>query len=157
MYNFNLLFIGNIIFAVNLLQCRIAVYGFGDSRSTDRSVFSLSVDPLNHTMLGENIRDIYNQTKERIKPNRLTSFAPIINKAIHDCVTGNQSYSVLLILVKDGCRMKVNQIQETIQSVEDASRYPISIIVIGLGQGPWNVVTEIENKSNQSKYSRYQR
>lgn len=113
-----------------------------------------------------------------------TSFAPIINKSIEimkqkqlhsvnsaraslsDSVsmidgqvpagaTGKLPYHILFI-VADGKVSDENE-AETIQAIIDASSFPLSIIMIGVGDGPWNTMIKFDDQvCEQSKFDNFQ-
>ena len=59
-----------------------------------------------------------------------TSFAPIIRKAI-GLVSARREYHILIIIA-DGA---VDDMDETINAIVEASNYPLSIVCIGVGKG----------------------
>ena len=91
-----------------------------------------------------------------------TSFAPIIKQAV-EIVRSNGGTYHILVIIADGqitpdsewcgqslhrvihtCRNKCES--ETRQAIVDASQYPLSIIVVGVGDGPWDMMEEFDDK-----------
>lgn len=65
-----------------------------------------------------------------------TSFAPIIHQAMRIVIMNNCKYHILLIIA-DGT-VTQNTLQPTIEALEAASRLPLSIVMVGVGDGPWD-------------------
>jgi len=116
----------------------IPAYGFGDSRTKDKSVFPFLIDNFGHDMpcvgldgilqvYNQIVMDIHNQFVQMSGP---TTFVPLINKAI-EIVKATKSYHILLIIC-DGC---VNDVRGTTDAIIAASEYPLSIICVGVGRG----------------------
>lgn len=125
------------------------VYGFGALVLGEKIVdncfsVNLNMDP--------NIRGIYNvlanyrRCLKNIKFYGPTCFAPIINKMISEIRVKIKSvydyleYNVLLILT-DG---NVSDLEESVEGVITASKYPISIIIIGIGTGPFDKMDALD-------------
>ncbi|PPD79190.1 hypothetical protein GOBAR_DD23882 [Gossypium barbadense] len=82
-----------------------------------------------------------------------TSFAPIINASI-DIVEGSNGQYHVLVIIADGQvtrnpdvpRGRLSpQEQETVDSIVAASHYPLSIILIGVGDGPWDSMQQFDD------------
>ncbi|KAH3713075.1 copine family protein 1-like [Dreissena polymorpha] len=117
----------------------IPCYGFGDKVVKGNCVFPLK-------KVGEcdgfsEVLDVYNAVTPQIKLGGPTNFAPLIYEAI-EIVKRTRQFHVLVI-VADG---QVTSEAETIASIVDASGYPLSIIVVGVGDGPWDVMHDFDDK-----------
>lgn len=137
----------------------IPAYGFGDKMTTDKFVFPITNDmnsreiPCNGL---EGVRDNYRFIVEKFlsgkqKMSGPTSFAPIINKAI-EIVQQTREYHILLII----CDGAVTNEQETIDAIVRASKFPISIVCIGVGKGPWDLMEEFDDKIPQRDFDNFQ-
>jgi hypothetical protein len=80
-----------------------------------------------------------------------TNFAPLINKAI-EIVQQTRQYHILLII----CDGAVNNKSETIDAIVRASKYPLSIICIGVGKGPWTIMEEFDDDIPTRDFDNFQ-
>ncbi|ETV83772.1 hypothetical protein, variant, partial [Aphanomyces astaci] len=109
----------------------IPVFGFGDATTGGSACFPFLPDQQKcHTFAQVLAR--YNQITPGINLAGPTNFAPIIREAINIC-QHNRSYHILVIIA-DG---HVNNQDETLRAIVEASAYPLSIIMVGVGDGPW--------------------
>lgn len=129
---------------------KIPVYGFGDKTTTDKDVFPFFPD--NRPCNGfREVIERYNQLTPYIQLNGPTNFAPLIYKTI-EIVKATGEYHILVIIA-DG---EVSRPKETEQAIVDASNYPISIIMVGVGDGPWDKMEEYDDELSQRKFDNFQ-
>lgn len=128
----------------------ILAYGFGDSETTDKDVFPLAGSDKVMRTFAE-VLTAYKETVRKVELSGPTSFAPIIRKAI-EVVEVWEEYTILLIIA-DG---QVNEEQPTIDAIVEASSHPISIILVGVGDGPWEMMEEFDNHLARRKFDNFQ-
>lgn len=131
----------------NLIPC----FAFGDSSTHDHSVFSFYQE--NRPCRGfEEVLERYRQIVPHLNLSGPTSFAPLIYAAMSVVESSNWQYHVLVIIA-DGQVTTTNssdrrlspQEQATIQAIVDASFYPLSIVMVGVGDGPWDAMQHFDD------------
>jgi hypothetical protein len=80
-----------------------------------------------------------------------TSFAPIIRRAI-DLVASSGRYHILLV-VADG---QVSNEEDTVAAIVEASNCALSIVLVGVGDGPFNQMQGFDDKLPQRKFDNFQ-
>lgn len=138
----------------------IPVYGFGDSTTTDKAVFPIQLSPSKEhdgaCLRMEGVLEAYNSVLHEIasgytKMSGPTSFAPIIKKAI-DIVKQEKSYHILVIICDGG----VDHPDETVKAIVEASNYPLSIVIIGVGKGPWDKMELFDDMIGKRRFDNVQ-
>lgn len=130
----------------------IPVFGFGDATTKDKSVFSFRKD--NSPCYGfQHVLQCYNEVVNSVELSGPTCFVPIIEKAI-EITKQNNSYHILLIIA-DG-QVEEEQDEYTRQIIIKASYYPISIIVVGVGDGPWDNMHVYDEKLPSRLFDNFQ-
>lgn len=138
----------------------IDAYGFGDKSTTNKSVFPFWVDPTSHTEMPclklSGVLDRYNYVITELANGAMTmsgptNFAPLINKAIA-LVAERKTYHILLII----CDGQVDNEDETIKAIITASNYPISIICVGVGKGPFTMMEKFDDKIKNRRFDNFQ-
>jgi len=128
----------------------IPVFGFGDVTTKDKAVFPFFQDGRPAQGFQE-VLSRYNEITPHVALSGPTSFAPLIREAIK-IVSLAQSYP-LIIIIADG---QVDNVKDTTQAIVEASNYPLSIIAIGVGDGPWEIMEEFDDKLPARKFDNFQ-
>ncbi|KAJ9689927.1 hypothetical protein PVL29_012545 [Vitis rotundifolia] len=141
----------------NLIPC----YGFASTH--DQEVFSFFPDdrPCN------GFEEVLSRYKELVPQIRLagpTSFAPIIETAIKIVDTSGGQYHVLMIIADGQVTRSVDtyngqlspQEQNTINAIVKASEYPLSIVLVGVGDGPWDVMQQFDDNIPSRAFDNFQ-
>lgn len=132
----------------------IPAYMFGDATTTNKSVTPLAPGTNDARCQGaEGVSEAYMRrlTEGPCDMSGPTNFAPLIYKAI-DIVKKEKSHHILII-VTDGA--VVNR-RETEQAIVDASRYPISIVAIGVGDADFGIMEEFDDKLPRRIFDNFQ-
>ncbi|WCJ37849.1 Copine (Calcium-dependent phospholipid-binding protein) family [Euphorbia peplus] len=143
----------------NLIPC----FGFGDASTHDKFVFSFYSD--HRPCSGfEEVLTRYREIVPYLKLSGPTSFAPVIDAAIEIVEKSNELYHVLVIVADgqvtrspdtpNGCYSP--QEQATVNSIVAASHYPLSIILIGVGDGPWDAMKQFDDNIPQRAFDNFQ-
>ncbi|GMS83174.1 hypothetical protein PENTCL1PPCAC_5349, partial [Pristionchus entomophagus] len=111
----------------------IPVYGFGDAKTSDWSVFSLKEN--GHCTSLEEVLKTYNEVTPTVELSGPTNFSPLIYQAIEICQRTREYH--ILVIIADG---QVTNEKATRRAIVQACQYPLSIIVVGVGDGPWDMM-----------------
>ena len=128
----------------------IPAYGFGDSYTSDKKCFPFYPD-CRPAVGFQQVLERYDEITPGIVLAGPTNFAPVIRKAI-DIVRAERSYHILVIIA-DG---QVTNRRETEDAIVEASNFALSIIVIGVGDGPWDVMEEFDDELPDRKFDNFQ-
>eukprot|EP00668_Euglena_longa_P012230 GGOE01014665.1.p1 GENE.GGOE01014665.1~~GGOE01014665.1.p1 ORF type:complete len:796 (+),score=223.61 GGOE01014665.1:48-2435(+) len=118
----------------------IPAFGFGDYETRDTGVFPFWPDGRECEGLEEVLTRYNAVVQERILSGP-TNFAPLIDKAI-DIVSRTGKYHILVI-VADG---QVTSEEATIAAIQRASNYALSIVCVGVGDGPWHRMENFDDR-----------
>ncbi|XP_047073673.1 E3 ubiquitin-protein ligase RGLG4-like isoform X1 [Lolium rigidum] len=143
----------------NLIPC----FGFGDATTHDYNVFSFHQD--NSPCHGfEEVLACYRNVVPHLRLSGPTSFAPIVEAAV-DIVdrTGGQ-YHVLVIVADGQVTRSIDtsdgdlspQERRTVDSIVMASSYPLSIVLVGVGDGPWEDMQKFDDKLPARAFDNFQ-
>ncbi|GAV61566.1 Copine domain-containing protein/zf-C3HC4_3 domain-containing protein [Cephalotus follicularis] len=143
----------------NLIPC----FGFGDASTHDQYVFSFYSD--HRPCHGfEEALGRYRDIVPYLKLSGPTSFAPIIDAAIDIVERTNGQYHVLVIIADGQVTRNPDvpvgrfspQEQATVNSIVTASQYPLSIILVGVGDGPWDAMKQFDDNIPQRTFDNFQ-
>ncbi|GBG75976.1 hypothetical protein CBR_g21218 [Chara braunii] len=130
---------------------KIPCYGFGDATTRDHDVFSFYPDFRDCNGFEEALRR-YQEIAPHAVLSEPTSFAPIIEMAISTVEQNGGSYHILLILADGNVTSDPSnpsrlsrQEEATISAIVRASEYALSIVVVGVGDGPWDRMRQYDD------------
>ncbi|XP_010682336.2 E3 ubiquitin-protein ligase RGLG5 isoform X1 [Beta vulgaris subsp. vulgaris] len=143
----------------NLIPC----YGFGDASTHDQDVFSFYEDD----RPCQGFEEVMSRYRELVPQLRLagpTSFAPVIEMAMTIVEQSGGQYHVLLIIADGQVTRSVDtqqgnlspQEQKTIEAIVQASEYPLSIVLVGVGDGPWDMMREFDDNIPARAFDNFQ-
>eukprot|EP00250_Pteridium_aquilinum_P019307 c24388_g1_i3 orf=64-996(+) len=143
----------------NLIPC----FGFGDVSTRDQAVFSFNPNGLPCNGF-EAVLSRYKEITPYVRLSGPTSFAPIIRVAIDIVEQSGGRYHVLLIIADGQVTRSVDtepgksspQEQETIDAIVEASKYALSIVLVGVGDGPWDAMKEFDDRIPHRAFDNYQ-
>ncbi|KAK6148260.1 hypothetical protein DH2020_019172 [Rehmannia glutinosa] len=118
----------------------------------DQEVFSFFPDE----KFCDGFEEVLRRYRELVPQLRLagpTSFAPVIEMAITIVEQSGGQYHVLLIIADGQVTRSVDtdrgqlspQEKKTVDAIVKASEYPLSIILVGVGDGPWDMMREFDD------------
>ncbi|KAL8532757.1 hypothetical protein ACS0TY_009096 [Phlomoides rotata] len=143
----------------NLIPC----FGFGDASTHDQDVFSFYQDG----RFCEGFEQVLTRYRELVPQLRLsgpTSFAPVIEMGMSIVDESRGQYHVLLIIADGQVTRSIDtpndQLsipeRQTVEAIVRASYYPLSIVVVGVGDGPWDVMKEFDDNLPQRAFDNFQ-
>ncbi|KAG8640788.1 E3 ubiquitin-protein ligase RGLG3 isoform X2 [Manihot esculenta] len=143
----------------NLIPC----FGFGDATTHDKYVFSFYPDHRQCHGFEEALAR-YREIVPYLKLSGPTAFAPIIDAAIDIVENSSGQYHVLVIIADGQVTRSPDtplgsyspQEQATVNSIVAASQYPLSIILIGVGDGPWDAMQQFDDNIPQRAFDNFQ-
>ncbi|KAF2306093.1 hypothetical protein GH714_012395 [Hevea brasiliensis] len=143
----------------NLIPC----YGFGDASTHDQEVFSFHPEdrPCNGF---EEVLSRYREIVPNVRLAGPTSFASIIETAIGIVDNSGGQYHVLMIIadgqvtrsVDTGHGQLSHQQHSTINAIVKASEYPLSIVLVGVGDGPWDMMQKFDDNIPSRAFDNFQ-
>ncbi|KAI4298847.1 hypothetical protein L6164_032362 [Bauhinia variegata] len=143
----------------NLIPC----YGFGDATTHDQDVFSFY--PGDNPCHGfDEVLSRYRELVPQVRLAGPTSFAPIIETAIGIVDKSGGQYHVLVIIA-DGQVTRSSsplpgklstQEQNTVNAIVKASAYPLSIVLVGVGDGPWDMMHQFDDNIPSRAFDNFQ-
>ncbi|KAJ0231796.1 E3 ubiquitin-protein ligase RGLG4 [Hirschfeldia incana] len=143
----------------NLIPC----FGFGDSTTHDEEVFGFHSD--NSPCHGfEEVLACYRRIAPNLRLSGPTSYGPLIDAAVDIVEKNNGQFHVLVIVadgqVTRGLDMPEGELSQqektTIEAIVNASSYALSIVLIGVGDGPWEDMRKFDDKIPKREFDNFQ-
>ncbi|CAN7094093.1 unnamed protein product [Brassica rapa subsp. narinosa] len=139
----------------NLIPC----YGFGDATTHDQDVFSFFPDDAFCNGF-EQVLARYREIVPQLCLAGPTSFAPIIERAMTIVEESGGQYHFLLIIADGQVTTQhgglSSQERKTIDAIVRASRYPLSIVLVGVGDGPWDTMRQFDDNIPARAFDNFQ-
>ncbi|GMF10893.1 unnamed protein product [Phytophthora lilii] len=128
----------------------IPTFGFGDSTTLGQRCFPFSQG--RGCQGFDEVLKRYNEITPQVKLYGPTSFAPVIQEAFR-AVQEDPGYHILVIIA-DG---QVNEPTATRNAIVEASNPPLAaIIMVGVGDGPWEMMEEFDDKLPARRFDNFQ-
>ncbi|KAL6139527.1 hypothetical protein ACLB2K_057831 [Fragaria x ananassa] len=143
----------------NIIPC----YGFGDATTHDQDVFSFYPDD-RHCNGFEEVLTRYREIVPNLRLAGPTSFAPVIEMAMTIVEQSGGQYHVLVIIADGQVTRSIDtesgklspQEQKTVDAIVEASKFPLSIILVGVGDGPWDMMKEFDDNIPSRAFDNFQ-
>uniref|UniRef100_A0A8I6YPK3 Copine C-terminal domain-containing protein n=1 Tax=Hordeum vulgare subsp. vulgare TaxID=112509 RepID=A0A8I6YPK3_HORVV len=129
----------------------------------DYNVFSFHPD--NSPCHGfEEVLACYRNVVPHLRLSGPTSFAPIVEAAVDIVDRAGGQYHVLVIVADGQVTRSVDtgegdlspQERRTVDSIVMASSYPLSIVLVGVGDGPWEDMQKFDDKLPARAFDNFQ-
>lgn len=132
----------------------IPAFGFGDSTTGDRRCFPFHEGNRPSHGVAE-VLQRYQELAAQLTLAGPTSFAPLIREAINIVCDEGNAYHILVIIA-DGQVTDASSDGETARAIVEASDYPLSIVVVGVGDGPWETMNRYDDELPARKFDNFQ-
>ncbi|XP_010060865.2 E3 ubiquitin-protein ligase RGLG4 [Eucalyptus grandis] len=143
----------------NLIPC----FGFGDVTTHDREVFSFHSD---HSPCHgfEEVLACYRKIVSSLTLSGPTSYGPIVEAAVNIVEKSGGQFHILVIVADGQVTRSADtrdqelspQEERTISSIVEASLYPLSIVLVGVGDGPWEDMQKFDDKIPAREFDNFQ-
>ncbi|KAJ7529821.1 hypothetical protein O6H91_15G067800 [Diphasiastrum complanatum] len=143
----------------NLIPC----FGFGDASTHDERVFSFH--PNHRPCLGfTEALERYRAIAPHVKLSGPTSFAPVIDAATNIVDESGGQYHVLVIIADGQVTRSIDttagrlspQERSTMDAIVTASNYALSIVLVGVGDGPWDMMKQFDDNLPARGFDNFQ-
>lgn len=147
--------VGGEIAAVLDRDAVFPVLAFGDAASVDHESGCVHIGDAHGF---ENVRGIYRSfvSDPRVIKSGPTSFAGVVRYTIdHVIATGGRRFHTLLIITDGQINDEISvpakngkwtKRYPTVEALVDASHYPIEVIIVGVGDGPWDQMEALDDQ-----------
>ena len=129
---------------------KIPAFGFGDASTRDKGIFTMNDSGPCHGFRG--VLESYRGTVNKVRLAGPTNFAPLIDTAAN-IARVERSFHILLIIADGQVTNKQATIDSIVRASEDA---PLSIVMVGVGDGPWDCMEEFDDQLPQRRWDNFQ-
>ncbi|CAD6262197.1 unnamed protein product [Miscanthus lutarioriparius] len=141
------------------IQC----FGFGDESTRDKDVFCFNLNERPCHGYREAL-DRYKELVPHLKFAGPTSFAPLIEMAMTVVERSGGRHHVLLIIADGQEAVRIDnesgqvtvQDRKTIDAIASASNFPLSIILVGVGDDPWDMMQGFDDAIPMRAFNNFQ-
>ena len=127
-------------------------YGFGDPTTGKDAVFSLFTSSEQERGLDALVEKYKSMSPAR-GASGPASFAPLIRQAMKDVYNSGMKFHVLLILSEG--QISSECLEDTKQAIVEACAFPLSIVVIGIGEGPWTEMNFFDKELPEREWDNF--
>eukprot|EP01025_Chloroclados_australasicus_P059379 TRINITY_DN7505_c0_g1_i1.p1 TRINITY_DN7505_c0_g1~~TRINITY_DN7505_c0_g1_i1.p1 ORF type:complete len:319 (-),score=33.02 TRINITY_DN7505_c0_g1_i1:769-1725(-) len=132
---------------------QLPVYGFGDRSTEDKLVFPFMNG--DEQLEGfDSVIDRYRWLAPSIELYGPTSFAPLLIRSTQLVEQSGLYYHMLIIIASGSFDPLL--IEENKRALIHASKYPLSIVFIGIGEAVWHGVEYFDNKVHHRVFDNFQ-
>ncbi len=134
----------------------VPAYYFGDTVTTNRSVHAFTDPAGGGDTPCNGFADLitrYRAVVPKLHLSGPTSFAPLIRKAVH--VVRSTGLYHILVIIADG-QVPEPDFTDTANAIREASHVPMSIIMVGVGDGPWSGMDVYDSHLKGRQFDNFQ-
>jgi len=133
---------------------QVPAFVFGDVETTHLSVRNLS--PIGESVpIDELVKEYRCAISKNPSLSGPTSFAPLIDKAVAVVKEAGYTFHVLVILADGEVSTTLNCFDKTKQAIVRASNVPLSIVMVGVGDGPWETMHTLDTQLPERKFDNF--
>ncbi|KAK1383869.1 RING-type E3 ubiquitin transferase [Heracleum sosnowskyi] len=137
----------------------IPCFGFGDESTLDQDVFNFYPENDGYCNGFEEVLSLYRE----VVPHGPISFVPIIEMAMTIVEQSNGQFHVLVIIagqvprsVDTGQGQLSPEELKTVDAIVKASNLPLYIILVGVGDGPWDMMDTFKDNMPKRNFDNFQ-
>lgn len=123
----------------------IELFGFGDLETQDNEVFSMSM--YQHSVTPNEAIQYYDAVAETVEMSGPRSFCPVLRHAVEQTRTKGQH---LVFIITSGIPEDPLM---NFEHIVESSWHDVLLIIIGVGEGPWNGMSRLTRSSSEKKFS----
>eukprot|EP01026_Neomeris_dumetosa_P002700 TRINITY_DN107293_c0_g1_i5.p1 TRINITY_DN107293_c0_g1~~TRINITY_DN107293_c0_g1_i5.p1 ORF type:complete len:279 (-),score=30.00 TRINITY_DN107293_c0_g1_i5:285-1121(-) len=128
-------------------------YGFGDRNTEDKSVFPFIEDDVELEGF-DKVIDRYRKLSPHVELYGPLSFAPLLLRATQLVRDSRYLYHILIIIASASFDPML--VEENKKALVHSSHFPLSIVFIGVGAGPWHGAEYMDNKVSHRIFDNFQ-